>query len=377
MANNQEQLDFFGIIDKATPRVEGLPMTRGSDVWGKVEADVFVRHLKQGELSDALEVLGSMSNDGARAVLCEAGFAPRTTGSRHAMLESVQTDLIQAAQERLTGHELRAKTGRPPVAPIQSFPGSLTAPSFETAVKALQSILSAADVEVGIAGPGALDARAALLFIGAQAIERGVSGFGIEGVQGKFQLPDSVDLEGLRALYGASAAALAENEVRGALPQWANGRSPIRLSDFVPESAARVIRSQASVDGAFAVRDALDDGTIREFAATQGVRMAGQVLRLQGVDLMAQPVERQVEEAGLRLVKPAGRGLYVGPVVAQDHRASVIKASRDGALVIAHKDFPANVGKPKLGELVNVKFGPDMSMQVKVDSRVRAGGMGR
>lgn len=374
MANDQEQLDFFGIIDKAVPRAEGLPVTRGPDVWGKVETDVFVRHLKQGELSNALEVLGSMSNEGARAVLCEAGFAPRATGSRHAMLESVQTDLIHAAQEKLTGHELRAKTGRPPVSPVQSFPGSLTAPSFESAVKALQNVLSAAEVEVGVAGSSALDARAALLFIGAQAIERGVSGFGIEGINGKFQLPDSVDLEGLRALYGASAAALAENEVRGVLPQWANGRSPVRLSDFVPESAARVIRSPASVDGALAVRNALEDGSIREFAAVQGVRMAGQVLREQGVDLLAPPVERQVEEAGLRLVAPAGRGLYVGPVVAQDHRASAIKSSRDAALVIAHKNFPKEVGKPMLGDSVNVKFGPDLSMHVKVDNRVRAAG---
>lgn len=377
MTNNQEQLNFFGVIDKAMPRLEGLPLNRGSDVWGMVEADVFVRHLKHGELSDALEVLGSMTNDGARAVLCEAGFSPRATGSRQAMLESIQTDLIQAAQEKLTGHELRAKTGRPPVSPVQPFPGSLTAPSFETAVKALQAVLSAAEVEVGVAGSGALDARAALLFIGAQAIERGVSGFGIEGVKGKFQLPDSVDLEGLRALYGASAAALAENEIRGVLPQWANGRSPVRLSDFVPESAARVIRSSASVDGALAVRDALEDGSIREFAATQGVRMAGQVLREQGVDLLAPPVERQAEAAGLRLVTPAGRGLYVGPVVAQDHRASAIKTSRDAALVIAHKSFPLEVGKPRLGDSVNVKFGPDLSMQVKVDNRVRAGGMSR
>lgn len=372
MANDQEQLDFFGIIDKTVPRVEGLPLARGSDVWGKVESDVFVRHLKLGELSDALEVLGSMTNEGARTVLCEAGFSPQATGSRQVMLESVQTDLIQAAQERLTGHELRAKADRLPVAPVQSFPGSLTAPSFESAVKALKMVLSASEVEVGVAGPDALDVRAALLFIGAQAIERGVSGFGIEGVKGKFQLPDSVDLEGLRALYGASAAAMAETEVRGILPQWANGRSPVRLSDFVPETAARAIRSPASVDGALAIRAALADGSIREFAATQGVRMAGQVLREQGVDLQAQPVSRQVEAAGLKLVTPAGRGLYVGPIVAQDHRASAIKTSRDAALVVAHKEFPA--GKPKLGDSVNVKFGPDLSMQVKVENRVRGVG---
>lgn len=377
MANNQEQLDFFSIIDKAVPRAEGLPMARGSDVWGKIESDVFVHHLKQGELSNALDLLGSMTNEGARAMLCEAGFEPRATGSRHAMLESVQTDLIQAAQEKLSGHELRAKTGRPPVQSMRSFPGSLTAPSFESAVKALQAVLSASEVEVGIAGSEALDTRAALLFIGAQAIERGVSGFGIEGIKGKFQLPDSVDLEGLRALYGASAGVLAENEVRGVLPQWANGRSPVRMSDFVPEASARVIRSPASVDGALAVRNALEDGSIREFAALQGIRMAGQVLREQGVDLMALPVEHQVENAGLHLVTPAGRGLYVGQVVAQDHRASAIKTSRDAALVVAHKDFPLEGGKPKMGASVNVKFGPDMSMQIKVDNRSRTAEMGR
>lgn len=380
MANATDgQLDFFGVADgSGALRDEAQPVLKDG-TWGKAEALIFARHLKRGDLSEALEVLGALSNDGARAVLCQAGFTPQATGGRRAMLESVQDDLMRAAQLKMTGVELRAAAGvaGPSVGRDRVFPGAVAAPSFSRALKALQQVLSAPVVEVGVAGPGDLGSRQSLQFVGAQAIERGVSGFAIEGITGKFRLPDSVDLAGLRSLYEAAGGAMAEAEVRAAMPGWANGKGAVRLSDLVPDATAKVLRGSPSVPGAETLRSALADGSVREFGGVQGVRLAGQVLAQQGVQIDALPVEQVAINGGLRLIKPdTRRGQYVGPVVAQDHRASVLKTSREGALLLPHKELPAGIGKPNKGDLVVVKFGGDR-MQVNVQQGGAARAVGR
>lgn len=367
-----EQLDFFGMANgDGALREETLPVLHDS-TWGKAEALVFARHLKRGDLSNALEVLGALTNDGARAVLMQAGFSPRATGGRQAMLESVQNDLILAAREKKTGVELRA-SGQEVEAPQEkTFPGAVIAPSITRALESMQRVLSAPVVEIGVAGSEQLDKRQSLLFIGGQAIGRGISGFGIEGVEGKFQLPESVDLAAVRSMYGAAGAAMAEAEVRGVMPKWAAEKGVPRLSELVPEATAKVLRGPVSVDGAKALQAALNEGMVSQFGAEQGVRLAGQVLFKQGVRIDALPLEQIVEDEGLRLIK-ADRGQYVGPVVLQDHRASALKASRDTALVVAHKDLPEGMNKPNLGDTMKVSF---RGGQMSVDVQERSAGKG-
>ncbi len=357
------QADLFGTVN-AERRDDALPVWLGK-AWGKAETRVFCDHLKRGDLANALEVLGALGDDGARAVLCEAGFVPTSAGDRQAMLESVQFDLIRAVRGRMTGHELQANeyAASQAVGEVRSFPGSVAAPSFSRAMATLQSVLSAPEVEVGVAGVAPLGSRASLQFIGSQAIERNVSGFAIEGVQGKFALPDSVGLADLRALYGAAGAEMALTEARSTFAAWASGKSAARLSDMVTETAAKVLRGPMSVAGAEEVRAALTDGTISEYGRTMGVRVAGKVLAEQGVRIDAPPVEDEIARNGLRLVAPdTKRGQYVGPVVLQDYRASVIKSGRDGAMIVRHKDVPDTIGKPRLGDTVVVRFKADQMM---------------
>lgn len=353
------QLDFFGMANgDGVLRDEALPVLHGA-TWGKAEALVFARHLKLGNLGDALEVLGALSNDGARSVLVQAGFAPQATGGRQAMLESVQDDLIRAAQGKMTGVELRQmdEAAGKGVAPVKEavFPGAVVAPSFQRAIAALQGVLSAKEVEVGVAGPGKLGGRQALLFIGGQAIERGVSGFAIEGVSGKFRLPESVDMAGLREIYGAAGAAVAETEVRSVLPKWAAEKGMPRLSDMVHEGTVSLLRGAVSVANAEAIQKALDSGSVAQFGASQGVKLAGQVLGKQGIRIDAPPVEQLVADNGMRIIDDK-RGTFVGPVVAQDHRALAVKVARNAAIVVAHKDLPAGMEIPSKGDAMLIKF---------------------
>lgn len=373
-----EQLDFFGLTDgDGTLRDEALPVLRG--IWERPEGYLFARHLKCGELMAALEVLGSLSNNAARTVLVQCGFEPQATGGRRGMLESVQGDLVRAAQLKVTGIELReidAEQGRQGVkdaaAPAMVFPDAMIAPSFTRALGVIQMVMAAPSVEVGVAGAAELSSRGSLLFVGGQAIERGVSGFGIEGVDGKFRLPDSVELAGLRVLYGAAGAAIAEAEVKGLLPRWAAEKGMPRMSDLVSENVAKILRGAVSVDGAEAIWAALQDGSVREYGAQLGEKLAGQVLAKQGVRLDAAPLEQVIESEGLTLIT-ATRGQYVGPVVLNDHRASVVKASRDSAIIVPHKCLPEGVEPPKRGDSMLVKF-VSGQMRVAVSPGVSRGG---
>lgn len=367
MGQDLGQLDLLAEVDQATARLPGLPVAQGeSDVWGRPETALFVQHLRHGALSDALEVLGGLPMEMARSVLNEAGFSPRPSGGRTAMLESVQADLIRAAQLGCTGHDLRQVDGVEPLVSAPSvdagdqFPPSLMPRDFSAALKALQAVYGASEVEIGVAGPEPLDQRAALLFIGAQALERGVSGFGIPGVAGKFQLPDSVDLTGLQALYHGAAGVIADTSVRKVLPTWANGQSVIRVSDYVPEEVAAVLRGPVSMAGIASIEGALSDGSLRQFAGDHGLRMAAQVLHeQQGIDLLAPPIEQKIENEGLALVEMKPRGAYAGPVVAKDHQHFAVRASASGALIVALRDLPDGVKPPALGDRVLIKAGQD------------------
>lgn len=370
------ELDYFGIANRVgAVREASPPVLQGA--WGKPEALVFMGHLERGALSDALEVIGALRNDGARAVLLQAGFAPQLTGGRHSMLESVQSDVVEAAQKRVTGVALRATAAVPAVVEEKVFPGAIAAPSFAQALQLIQSVLSAADVEVGLAGSASLDARASLQFIAVQAIERGVSGFAIEGVRGKYALPDSVDLAGLRALHTVAGGAFAEAEVRATLPGWANGKGVARLSDLVPESVARLLRGSPTLEGAEAIQKALLGGEVRTFGAQHGVQQTGQVLLGQGVRIDAPTIEQMVEDAGLKLKDlDYQRGAYVGPIVVQDHRASVVKCSRDEAIILAHRDIPHGVNKPEKGDMVRLKYSGG-ALGVVVQQKGQGLGVGR
>jgi hypothetical protein len=356
---SDENVDLFTVAGKGGAARVASPPFAHHGTWGKAESLVFSQHLKLGALSDALELLGGLDDEGARAVLLEAGFKPQLVGTRMAMLKSVQFDLVHSAQQKDAALNMRSaddekSAGKPE---RRTFPGTDTAPSFMNALKAIQAVLSAPDVEVGLAGAASLDSRASLQFVAAQAIERGVSGFAVDGVTGKFRLPDSADLPSLKDLYSVSGGALAEAEVRAIVPGWASGKTPQRLPSVVPEGVARVLRGSPTLQGVELIRSELAAGSVRDYGAQQGVQQATHALTAQGVRLDAPNAERLIEQAGLKLTAPdRQRGQYVGPVVAVDHRASVVKWSRDSAIVISHRELPEGGARPEKGDTLRVKF---------------------
>lgn len=358
MQNAQNSL-FGSDVEESLLKAGVLPVLH--DTWRKPETAVFMRHMKLGELTDALDVLGKLKVADARAVLLEAGFEPALKGGRQNMMESVQKKMIYAIQSVHAGmsHEVAHESG-----------GNSNKPSFADSLKMIQAVMSAPIVEVGIGGDVSIDSRISLQFVAGQSLEKGVPGFAIEGVMGKFQLPRQVVLEELKSLYSVAGGVVAEMEVRSAFPGWANGKMASKTNDLVPESVARILRGSASIDAAIAVQKALDSGAVKEFGAQQGLLQAGNVLKEQGVLINAPLVNQILERENLKVTEPdRQRGQYIGPVVAVDHRDWAVKWARESALVMRYKDLPDGVEKPARGDLVKLKFS-NSRVDVVVQSRV-------
>ena len=101
------QSDLFGGVDEARTAVAAPPML-AAQRWQMPEAEAFVAALRRGALNDAVAVLNRLKIDTAWKVLLETGFQVGGTTSRAVMMAPAQRDIIEAAQQRMTGHELRA-----------------------------------------------------------------------------------------------------------------------------------------------------------------------------------------------------------------------------------------------------------------------------
>lgn len=102
------QFDLFGeqTSSEVSATVDSPPMmtTRG---WQVPETMVFVEALKRGALSESIAAIRRLKVETAWKVLLEAGFT-LGTGKTHAeLLAPIQKDLMEAAQRRMSGHELR------------------------------------------------------------------------------------------------------------------------------------------------------------------------------------------------------------------------------------------------------------------------------
>jgi hypothetical protein len=69
----------------------------------------------------------------------------------------------------------------------------------------------------------------------------------------------------------------------------------------------------------------------------------------------APTIDIQADEMGLKFKEmDTERGMYFGPVVAQDHRASLIKVNQYEVIELPHKQAP--MGKPKVGEQLRLEY---------------------
>lgn len=342
--------DIDTLLNSAAASKEGVsvgPPFLHAGSWSRAESLLFSALVKDGRLDAAIDLVKPLTTDDARAVLLHAGFKPGLVADRTLMFSGLKHDLAKSVAAREAAPDRTNTTS--------VVTQSKVVPS--DALAHLQAVLRAKDVEVGLAGTAPLSERGAMMFVAGQAILRKVTGLEVDGVEAKFKMPASVELSDVKELFSRAGGAMAETEVRSAIPSWANGKPPYRFSDLVPENVGRILRGGLSKTGIETVSDALQSGAVRDFGAKQGSHIISQVFEARGVRLDAPSIEDMAAQAGFKVIEPnREKGNYFGAVVASDHRATAIKCSRDSVLVLAHKDLPEGVDRPVKGETMRLKF---------------------
>ncbi len=101
------QLDLFGATEN-TAIHQSAPPVMSDGAWRPPEALAFDSALRRGELGDAINILNSLKVNAAARVLLSSGFAMGSMSNRASMMADVQSDLVAAARQGLTGTELLA-----------------------------------------------------------------------------------------------------------------------------------------------------------------------------------------------------------------------------------------------------------------------------
>lgn len=339
--------------------------------WGTAGGMALRESLSRGSLHGVMDVLDGLTSRDMANVLHEAGFAVGESAierGRDAVLADVQQDVIEAVNKRVDGFQLRAAAHgleRPP-----SFAAKHIDAGFRgnrDAVAAIQKVLAAKGVTVEPLGDAFVNERGSLLCFAGQALEKGVQGFGFDGVPGKYDVPctmrDVVDL------HQAAAAAVAVESVCEAIDVWRVGNKVGDISHWVPDSVQRALQGSLSENSARMLSRAVSEGTIAQYAAEAGLHAITQTLAEHGLDVNALTIEQQAETLGLALVEPdRQRGRYVGPVVGADHRASLVKYARGNAIEVPLAELAKGQTRLQLGDTARVEFNKG-DMVVKVAER--------
>lgn len=330
-----------------------------------VEGATAIREaLKAGATHDLMRVLQSLDARAMARALSEAGFTVSNVGTRSEMFDQVKSDLAMALAIRGDGYDLI--THRELSVPNESAatrireakPGRLTSGELRgdaRSVQGIQEVFMSERVSVSLLGELPHVQRDALLMLAGQAMQRGLLGFGFDGIDGKYQLP--LRMEQVVELHSAAAAAVAIEEAGRGLAEWAEEKHRRDMSDWLPDSVQRLLSGPVSLDAAEAVIHTIETGSIARHASEKGQHTIESLLVERGLDVHAPTVERQASDLGLEIKEPdRERGRYFGTVVGQDHRALIIRNTRNTGIVIPHSELPRDASKPGLGTPVRVSF---------------------
>lgn len=339
-----------------------LRPTRSEGVWASAGAHALRQALVQRSPRGVMDLLKGMGANGMVQVLLESGFkvdgqvAPQ---GRAAVYESVKRDLETALRNGVDGHGLRsveraASRGAGKAEAASNAMSATTTPrKARNVVDVIQDVLRSPTVDVHPLGDARVSERASLQMVAAQALQKGVLGFGFDGLPGKFTVP--APMREVAALHKTATAAVAVESARSALVTWAGGAKVTGLSEWVPDSTQRLLHGPVSKDAAEVVISSLSSGTIARHAAAIGEHGIAALLSAKGLDLESQTVQEQAAEHGLSLKSPdRNRGNYYGAVMAQDHRASLVRINPREAIELPFSQTPG--WKPKLGEQVRLVF---------------------
>jgi hypothetical protein len=310
-----------------------------------------------------MRILSELDAPSMVQVLAETGFrTPGAGSSREEVFRAVRPALEQALREGRDGWAVGSvgpsqapRQSAPPAAPVMqaaSRPGTHSGAARET----IASVFRSAEVAVAPLGGAPLEMRGSLQMIAAQGLQHETVAFGFDDIPGRFNLPAT--LHDVARLHEAAAAAAAIESTRANLVAWASGeRVGVReMSEWIPDSVQRLLQGSVSVEAAELLVGSVRNGAIEKHARNLGGSMVGELLASQGVDLTAPTVAQQAERLELRVKVPdLQRGQYFGDVVAIDHRASMVRVSREECVELPHKALGLE-RRPQLGDQLHLSY---------------------
>jgi hypothetical protein len=258
-----------------------------------------------------------------------------------------------------------------PSAPVVVVPSVVTL-DFEpgdfdgdfAAAREVQGVLQCSSVSIDVLGSAAPGDRGSLLLVASQAMKNGVQGFGFDGLPGKYEV--ALSMSALVDLHRQAAVAVAVESTKASLGVWANGDKVSALDDWVPDSVQRLLLGSVSSGAALTLVDAIDSGSIARHAGDIGVHEYTALLAEQGLNVDALTVDQAAYEFGWSIKDPdRSRGQYFGPVVALDHRASLVKFTRTDVVELPFASLAKEQARPVLGDVVRLDFkGGQLSVNV-------------
>lgn len=306
--------------------------------------------MRRGAARGVTDLMRSMDVAALARSLRETGMnvsLEDPTPTQASVFESVRADLQEGLALKTDGHGLNRWR--------QSIKKDK---SQDNAARTIQRLLRHSRVHISLAGPDRPAQRASLQFIAGQALGADIQGFGFDGIQGKYQV--SFGLHEVMELHGEAARAVAKETAQSSLARWANG-DKVNLgghAHLIGDSVQQRLAGSVSLASAKALVDAIANGTLENRAQEVGMhQFTGMMARL-GLDVSSKTVEQQAAALGMNLREAdRERGTYFGPVVGQDHRASLVKITRqDDALVIPFADLPRGQAKPHVGDAVALRY---------------------
>ena len=192
-------------------------------------------------------------------------------------------------------------------------------------------------------------------FVAGQGLEKGKQGFGFDGLPGKYLV--DCGMHEIAELHTAAAVAVAQESVRTGLAQWAAGQKVSNISPLVPDGIQQRLTGSLSLTAAQGIVSTVESGALDRRSAETGAMIFASLLNAQGLDLNAKTVLEHAVDQGLQLREPdRERGRYFGVVVAEDHKAQLVKVTRKDAVALAFADVDKGQDKPKIGEAVYMAF---------------------
>lgn len=376
MSNSNEMPDY------------SMPAMTPDGVWGTAGGVALRDALKRGSADGMMELIRSMDARGFASALREAGFAVEKSTierGRSAVFTSVKSDLSSALSLGVDGFGLANSRSLASSVTMMAADGAVepVAPAFAAkektdvaaqdmsnvalqfdprefagdvaAARAVQGVLRSDTVAVELLGNAAPAERGALLMVAGQALKQGIQGFGFDGLPGKYQV--AFGMSELVDLHREAAQAVAVESVTASLTGWAAGKKVKGLDEWVPDSVQRLLYGSVSLEAAQAVVQAVETGSIARHAGQIGLHDFTGLLAGQGLDVNAKTVNEQAREFGWSIQEPDRmRGQYFGPVVAVDHRASLVKFTRMDVLELPFTELATGQNRPKMGDSVRMDF---------------------